>query len=52
MIALVVQGVIQGCLQASLFSDVVNQKLSWRDKQVNVKATMNMLGLAFQAASD
>ena len=46
-IAVIVQGIIQGCLQAALFSDVVHQEFHWRNKSQNVKATMNMLGLAF-----
>jgi len=51
-LALAVQGVIQGLLQASLFNDVVKKEFSWRDRDLNMKVTMNMLGLAFQAASD
>ena len=43
---------MQGCLQASFFGGVVEAPFSFRDQMMNQKSTLNMLGLAFSAASD
>lgn len=52
LMILCINGIIQGFLQSAMFQGVADIKMSWKDTQHNQKAVMNVLGLAFLAASD
>ena len=52
LLVLAINGVIQGLLQSEMFRDVAGVQLSMFDRAENQKKTLNMLGLAFMAASD
>lgn len=52
LLVLTIQGVVQGLLQSEMFNGVAGVEFSMFDRSDNEKKTMNMLGLAFMAASD
>ena len=52
LMVLCINGVVQGFLQSSIFNGVADFKMSWRDTEHNHKTIMNVLGLAYLAASD